>query len=110
MKIIESKPNINWRNIKSNVEIQNVIKEFDELLNNESFNGLKKINSRLNLKNFRKLKVSKKEFEECSNYLSDDEKFSLYEAIKNISFVCKSQLNSSSKSIEPINGLSIWDK
>ena len=65
MKIIESKPNINWRNIKSNVEIQNVIKEFDELLNNESFNGLKKINSRLNLKNFRKLKVSKKEFEEC---------------------------------------------
>ena len=42
MKIIESKPNINWRNIKSNVEIQNVIKEFDELLNNESFNGLKK--------------------------------------------------------------------
>ena len=64
MKIIESKPNINWRNIKSNVEIQNVIKEFDELLNNESFNGLKKINSRLNLKNFRKLKVSKKEFEE----------------------------------------------
>ena len=87
MKIIESKPNINWRNIKSNVEIQNVIKEFDELLNNESFNGLKKINSRLNLKNFRKLKVSKKEFEECSNYLSDDEKFSLYEAIKNISFV-----------------------
>ena len=52
MKIIESKPNINWRNIKSNVEIQNVIKEFDELLNNESFNGLKKINSRLNLKNF----------------------------------------------------------
>ena len=65
MKIIESKPSINWRNIKSNVEIQNVIKEFDELLNNESFNGLKKINSRLNLKNFRKLKVSKKEFEEC---------------------------------------------
>ena len=65
MKIIESKPNINWRNIKSNVEIQNVIKEFDELLNNESFNGLKKINSRLNLKNIRKLKVSKKEFEEC---------------------------------------------
>ena len=110
MKIIESKPNINWRNIKSNVEIQNIVKEFDELLNNESFNGLKKINSRLNLKNFRKLKVSKKEFEECSNYLSDDEKFSLYEAIKNISFVCKSQLNSSSKSIEPINGLSIWDK
>ena len=44
MKIIESKPNINWRNIKSNVEIQNVIKEFDELLNNESFNGIKKNN------------------------------------------------------------------
>ena len=86
MKIIESKPNINWRNIKSNVEIQNVIKEFDELLNNESFNGLKKINSRLNLKNFRKLKVSKKEFEECSIYLSDDDMFSLYEGINYICF------------------------
>ena len=110
MKIIESKKNISWRNIKSNNKIHNVIKEFDELLNKESFNGLKKINSRLNLKNIKKLKISKKELKACSNYLSDDQKFALYEAIKNISFVCKSQLNSLTKTIEPINGLSIWER
>ena len=110
MKIIESKKNICWRTYNLNTEVSSIVKDFDEILKNDSFIGLKKINKRLNLKNLISLKVSKKEFKESSNYLSDKEKFALYEAIKNISFVSKSQLNSLSKTISPINGLSIWDK
>jgi len=110
MKIIESKKNICWRTYNLNTEVSSIVKDFDEILKNDSFIGLKKINKRLNLKNLVSLKVSKKEFKESSNYLSDKEKFALYEAIKNISFVSKSQLNSLSKTISPINGLSIWDK
>lgn len=110
MKIIESKKNICWRKYNLNTEVSSIVKDFDEILKNDSFIGLKKINKRLNLKNLVSLKVSKKEFKESSNYLSDKEKFALYEAIKNISFVSKSQLNSLSKTISPINGLSIWDK
>ena len=110
MKIIKSKKNICWRKYNLNTEVSSIVKDFDEILKNDSFIGLKKINKRLNLKNLVSLKVSKKEFKESSNYLSDKEKFALYEAIKNISFVSKSQLNSLSKTISPINGLSIWDK
>ena len=110
MKIIESKKNICWRKYNLNTEVSSIVKDFDEILKNDSFRGLKKINKRLNLKNLVNLKVSKKEFKESSNYLNDKEKFALYEAIKNISFVSKSQLNSLSKTISPINGLSIWDK
>ncbi len=110
MKIIESKKNICWRTYNLNTEVSSIVKDFDEILKNDSFIGLKKINKRLNLKNLVSLKVSKKEFKESSNYLNDKEKFALYEAIKNISFVSKSQLNSLSKTISPINGLSIWDK
>ena len=110
MKIIESKKNICWRTYNLNTEVSSIVKDFDEILKNDSFRGLKKINKRLNLKNLENLKVSKKEFKESSNYLNDKEKFALYEAIKNISFVSKSQLNSLSKTISPINGLSIWDK
>ena len=110
MKIIESKKNICWRKYNLNTEVSSIVKDFDEILKNDSFIGLKKINKRLNLKNLENLKVSKKEFKESSNYLNDKEKFALYEAIKNISFVSKSQLNSLSKTISPINGLSIWDK
>ena len=110
MKIIESKKNICWRTYNLNTEVSSIVKDFDEILKNDSFRGLKKINKRLNLKNLVNLKVSNKEFKESSNYLNDKEKFALYEAIKNISFVSKSQLNSLSKTISPINGLSIWDK
>ena len=110
MKIIESKKNICWRKYNLNTEVSSIVKDFDEILKNDSFRGLKKINKRLNLKNLVNLKVSNKEFKESSNYLNDKEKFALYEAIKNISFVSKSQLNSLSKTISPINGLSIWDK
>ena len=110
MKIIKSKKNICWRKYNLNTDVSSIVKDFDEILKNDSFVGLKKINKRLNLKNLVNLKVSKKEFKESSNYLNDKEKFALYEAIKNISFVSKSQLNSLSKTISPINGLSIWDK
>ena len=110
MKIIKSKKNICWRKYNLNTDVSSIVKDFDEILKNDSFVGLKKINKRLNLKNLVNLKVSKKEFKESSNYLNDKEKFALYEAIKNISFVSKSQLNSLTKTISPINGLSIWDK
>ena len=109
MKIIKSKKNICWRKYNLNTDVSSIVKDFDEILKNDSFVGLKKINKRLNLKNLVNLKVSKKEFKESSNYLNDKEKFALYEAIKNISFVSKSQLNSLTKTISPINGLSIWD-
>ena len=77
MKIIESKKNICWRTYNLNTEVSSIVKDFDEILKNDSFIGLKKINKRLNLKNLVSLKVSKKEFKESSNYLSDKEKFDL---------------------------------
>ena len=110
MKIIESKKNIQWRNFNINTESSAIVKEFDEILSKESFAGLKKINKKLSLKNLTNLKVSKKEFKGSSKYLTDEEKFALYEAIKNISFVSKSQLNTLGRTISPINGLNIWDK
>ena len=110
MKIINSNQNIEWRkSFLGNDELKTVI-EFDDLLRNKSFKGLQKINKGLNQKNIKKLRVTKKEIVNAGKLVTDDEKFALYEAIKNISYVSKSQLKDISKSIEPINGLTIWDK
>ncbi len=110
MKIINSNQNIEWRkSFSGNDELKTVI-EFDDLLRNKSFKGLQIINKGLNQKNIKKLRVTKKEIVNSGKLVTDDEKFALYEAIKNISYVSKSQLKDISKSIEPINGLTIWDK
>ena len=110
MKIINSNQNIEWRRkLSGSTELRTVI-EFDNLLKEQAFKGLQKINKDLNQKNLKKLKVTKKEITNAGKLVTDDEKFALYEAIKNISFVAKSQLKDVNKSIEPISGLTIWDK
>ena len=110
MKIINSNQNIEWRKSLSGKDELNTAIEFDDLLKKQSFIGLQKINKRLNQKNIKKLKVTKKEIVNAGKLVTDDEKFALYEAIKNISYVSKSQLKDITNSIEPINGLTIWDK
>ncbi len=110
MKIITSNQNIEWRKSLSGKDELNTVIEFDNLLKKQSFKGLQKINKRLNQKNIKKLKVTKKEIVNAGKLVTDDEKFALYEAIKNISYVSKSQLKDITNSIEPINGLTIWDK
>ena len=110
MKIINSSQNIEWRKSLSEKDELNTVIEFDDLLKKQSFKGLQKINKRLNQKNIKKLKVTKKEIVNAGKLVTDDEKFALYEAIKNISYVSKSQLKDITNSIEPINGLTIWDK
>ena len=110
MKIINSNQNIEWRKSLSEKDELNTVIEFDDLLKKQSFKGLQKINKRLNQKNIKKLKVTKKEIVNAGKLVTDDEKFALYEAIKNISYVSKSQLKDITNSIEPINGLTIWDK
>ena len=110
MKIINSNQNIEWRKSLSGKDELNTAIEFDDLLKKQSFKGLQKINKRLNQKNIKKLKVTKKEIVNAGKLVTDDEKFALYEAIKNISYVSKSQLKDITNSIEPINGLTIWDK
>ena len=110
MKIITSSQNIEWRKSVSIKDELNTAIEFDNLLKKQSFKGLQKINKQLNQKNIKKLKVTKKEIVNAGKLVTDDEKFALYEAIKNISYVSKSQLKDISNSIEPINGLTIWDK
>ena len=110
MKIINSSQNIEWRKSLSVKDELNTAIEFDNLLKKQSFKGLQKINKRLNQKNIKKLKVTKKEIVNAGKLVTDDEKFALYEAIKNISYVSKSQLKDISNSIEPISGLTIWDK
>ena len=110
MKIINSNQNIEWRRkLSGRTELRTVI-EFDNLLKEQAFKGLQKINKDLNQKNLKKLKVTKNEITNARKLVTDDEKFALYEAIKNISFVAKSQLKDVNKSIEPISGLTIWDK
>ena len=110
MKIITSSQNIEWRKSVSIKDELNTAIEFDNLLKKQSFKGLQKINKQLNQKNIKKLKVTRKEIVNAGKLVTDDEKFALYEAIKNISYVSKSQLKDISNSIEPINGLTIWDK
>ena len=110
MKIINSNQSIEWRRkLSGRTELRTVI-EFDNLLKEQAFKGLQKINRDLNQKNLKKLKVTKNEITNARKLVTDDEKFALYEAIKNISFVAKSQLKDVNKSIEPISGLTIWDK
>ena len=110
MKIINSNQSIEWRRkLSGRTELRTVI-EFDNLLKEQAFKGLQKINRDLNQKNLKKLKVTKNEITNASKLVTDDEKFALYEAIKNISFVSKSQLKDINKSIEPLSGLTIWDK
>ena len=110
MKIIDSNQNIEWRKLLSGKDELKTIIKFDNLLKKQSFIGLQKINKILDQKNIEKLKVTKKEITNAGKLVTDDEKFALYEAIKNISFVSKSQLKDISNAIEPINGLAIWDK
>ena len=110
MKIINSNQNIEWRKLLSGKNELKTIIKFDNLLKKQSFKGLQKINKILDQKNIQKLKVTKKEITNAGKLVTDDEKFALYEAIKNISFVSKSQLKDISNAIEPINGLAIWDK
>ncbi len=110
MKIINSNQNIEWRKLFSGKDELKTVIEFDDLLRKKSFKGLQKINKGLNQKNIKKLKVTKKEIVSAGKLVTDNEKFALYEAIKNISYVSKSQLKDINKSIEPINGLTIWDK
>jgi histidinol dehydrogenase len=110
MKIINSNQNIEWRKLLSGKNELKTIIKFDNLLKKQSFKGLQKINKILDQKHIQKLKVTKKEITNAGKLVTDDEKFALYEAIKNISFVSKSQLKDISNAIEPINGLAIWDK
>ena len=92
MKIITSSQNIEWRKSVSIKDELNTAIEFDNLLKKQSFKGLQKINKQLNQKNIKKLKVTKKEIVNAGKLVTDDEKFALYEAIKNISYVSKSHL------------------
>ena len=55
MKIIESKKSFKWRKFSSTNEALDIVKEFDQILSDQSFKGLKIINKRLNLKNLSKL-------------------------------------------------------
>ena len=67
MKIINSNQNIEWRRkLSGSTELRTVI-EFDNLLKEQAFKGLQKINRDLNQKNLKKLKVTKNEITNRSN-------------------------------------------
>ena len=110
MKFLKSSNDIHWRNQSSQKHAITVVKNFDAILQQDSFEGLKKINKALGIKDLTHLKVTKDEICNSESLVSDEDKIALYEAIKNITYVSKSQLQTIGKSIQPISGLNIWDK
>ena len=110
MKFLKSNNDINWRSQNSQEDAITVVKKFDAILQQDSYDGLKKINKALGIKDLTQLKVTSDEIYGSELLVSDEDKIALYEAIKNITYVSKSQLQTISKSIQPISGLNIWDK
>jgi len=110
MKIIEAKNLEINRAATIDAQALKIVKKFNSLLKNNSFNGLSEINKILSLKDYKSLKVNKNEINNSGNKLSDKDKQNILEAIKNITFVSKDQLAKSSNSVNPITGLSVWNK
>lgn len=110
MKIIEAKNLEINREATIDAQALKIVKKFNSLLKNKSFDGLSEINKSLSLTDYKTLKVNKNEINNSGNKLSDKDKQNILEAIKNITFVSKDQLVKSSNSINPITGLSVWNK
>ena len=87
MKFLKSSNDIHWRNQSSQEEAITVVKNFDAILQQDSFEGLKKINKALGIKDLTHLKVTKDEICNSESLVSDEDKIALYEAIKNITYV-----------------------
>ena len=110
MKIIEAKNLEINRAATIDAKALKIVKKFNSLLKNKSFDGLSEINKSLSLTDYKTLKVNKNEINNSGNKLTDKDKQNILEAIKNITFVSKDQLVKSSNSINPITGLSVWNK
>jgi histidinol dehydrogenase len=110
MKIIEAKNLEINRAATIDAKALKIVKKFNSLLKNKSFDGLSEINESLSLTDYKTLKVNKNEINNSGNKITDKNKQNILEAIKNITFVSKDQLVKSSNSINPITGLSVWNK
>jgi len=110
MKIIEAKNLEINRAATIDAQALKTVKRFNSLLKNKSFDGFSEINKSLSLTDYKTLKVNKNEINNSGNKLTDKDKQNILEAIKNITFVSKDQLAKSSNSINPITGLSVWNK
>ena len=110
MKIIEAKNLEINRAATIDAQALKIVNKFNSLLKNKSFDGLSEINKSLSLTDYKTLKVNKNEINNSGNKLTDKDKQNILEAIKNITFVSKDQLAKSSNSINPITGLSVWNK
>ena len=110
MKIIEAKNLEINRAATIDAQALKIVNKFNSLLKNKSFDGLSEINKSLSLTDYKTLKVNKNEINNSGNKLTDKDKQNILEAIKNITFVSKDQLVKSSNSINPITGLSVWNK
>lgn len=110
MKIIKAKNLEINRAATIDAQALKIVNKFNSLLKNKSFDGLSEINKSLSLTDYKTLKVNKNEINNSGNKLTDKDKQNILEAIKNITFVSKDQLAKSSNSINPITGLSVWNK
>ena len=110
MKQVNSSDDISWRRQSTKSDALITVKNFDNILCRDPINGLKEIDELLGIKSPSELKVGEAEILASETLISDSDKFALYEAIKNITFVSESQKQKISKSIKPIYGLSIWEK
>ena len=99
MKQVNSSDDISWRRQSTKSDALLTVKNFDNILCRDPINGLKEIDELLGIKSPSELKVGEAEILASETLISDSDKFALYEAIKNITFVSESQKQKISKSI-----------
>ena len=74
MKIIEAKNLEINRAATVDAQALKIVKKFNSLLKNKSFDGLSEINKSLSLNNYKTLKVNKNEINNSGNKLTDKDK------------------------------------
>ena len=113
MKIINTAKNkkpIQWFcDVKSDQSVVEKLLDYKDIINSEGTNGIKKVNSLLNIRSPRSFKVSKIEIKNAGKNLSNEIKASILEAAGNIEKICQIEKSKLIYDvIETTKGIKIW--
>ena len=113
MKIINTAKNkkpIQWFcDVKSDQSVIKKLLDYKDIINSKGTNGIKKVNSLLNIESPRSFKVSKIEIKNAGKNLSDEIKASILDAAGNIEKICQIEKSKLIYDvIETTKGIKIW--
>ena len=106
----KNKKPIQWFcDVKSDQSVIKKLLDYKDIINSKGTNGIKKVNSLLNIESPRSFKVSKIEIKNAGKNLSDEIKASILDAAGNIEKICQIEKSKLIYDvIETTKGIKIW--